>query len=133
VETVATDVAGWNQKLAEWDYDLAFTYLYQYGDPALGVARTYLSSNIAKGSQWNNVEGYRNEEVDRLFEEAAVAFPDEKRQELYTEVQQILVEDVPVAWLLEIEFPTIYRCDVQQLVDTAIGVNDGFRNAWLDR
>ena len=133
VEMVATDVAGWNQKLNEWDYDLAFTYLYQYGDPALGVARTYLSTNIAKGSPWNNVQGYANEEVDRLFAEAAVAFPDENRQSLYTEVQQVLVEDVPVAWLLEIEFPTIYRCDVKGLVDTAIGVNDGFVDAWLDR
>ncbi len=133
VEMVATDVAGWNQKLAEWDYDLAFTYLYQYGDPALGVARTYISSNIAKGSQWNNVEGYKNERVDELFEQAAVAFPDSKRKELYDEVQKILVEDVPVAWLLEIEFPTIYRCDVKNLVNTAIGVNDGLGDTWLDR
>ena len=133
VEMVATDVAGWNQKLNEWDYDLAFTYLYQYGDPALGVARTYISTNIAKGSPWNNVQGYANEEVDRLFTEAAVAFPDEARQSLYTEMQQIVAEEVPVAWLLEIEFPTIYRCDVKGLVDTAIGVNDGFVDAWLDR
>ena len=51
VEMVATDVGGWNQKLSEWDYDMAFTYLYQYGDPALGVARTYISSNIEKGSR----------------------------------------------------------------------------------
>ena len=26
-----------NQKIGDWDYDIAFTYLYQYGDPALGV------------------------------------------------------------------------------------------------
>ncbi|MFX8953761.1 ABC transporter substrate-binding protein, partial [Acinetobacter baumannii] len=44
VEMVATDVPGWTQKTAEWDYDIAFTYLYQYGDPALGVARNYVSS-----------------------------------------------------------------------------------------
>jgi peptide/nickel transport system substrate-binding protein len=58
VDMVATDVAGWNQRLNEWDYDLAFTYVYQYGDPALGVARNYTSANIAKGSPFNNVEGY---------------------------------------------------------------------------
>ena len=40
VDMVATDVPGWNQKVSEWDYDIAFTYLYQYGDPALGVGRT---------------------------------------------------------------------------------------------
>lgn len=132
-ELVATDVAGWNQKTGDWDYDLAFTYLYQYGDPALGVARTYISSNIAKGSPWNNVSGYVNEEVDELFAEAAVQPSDDARQELYTEVQNIIVDDVPVAWMLELQFPTIYRCDLKNPVSTAIGVNDGMRDAWLDR
>lgn len=130
---VATDVAGWNQKQSDWDFDIAFTYLYQYGDPALGVSRSYLSSNIEKGSPWNNVAGYVNEEVDAMFDEAAVAATPEARQELYTEIQQQLVDDVPVAWLLEIEFPTIYRCEVKDLVTTAIGVNDGLRDAWIEQ
>ncbi|WP_346896597.1 ABC transporter substrate-binding protein [uncultured Roseibium sp.] len=133
VEMVATDVAGWNQKISEWDYDLAFTYLYQYGDPALGVARTYISSNIAKGSPWNNVEGYKNPKIDELFEKAAVAVTKEERQKLYTEAQQILTKDVPVAWLLELGFPTIYRCNVKNLVTTAIGINDGFRDAYIEK
>lgn len=132
-ELVATDVAGWNQRTGDWDFDLAFTYLYQYGDPALGVSRTYVSSNIAKGSPWNNVSGYVNEEVDRLFAEAAVQASDEDRQALYTQVQNIVVDDVPVAWMLELQFPTIYRCDLKNVVSTAIGVNDGLRDAWLDR
>ncbi|MFT5510286.1 MAG: peptide/nickel transport system substrate-binding protein [Hyphomicrobiaceae bacterium] len=72
-EIVATDVAGWNQKISEWDYDIAFTYLYQFGDPALGVARTYISTNIAKGRPWNNVSGYAAQEVDDLFAEASFA------------------------------------------------------------
>jgi peptide/nickel transport system substrate-binding protein len=132
-ELVATDVAGWNQRTGDWDFDLAFTYLYQYGDPALGVARTYISSNIAKGSPWNNVSGYVNEEVDQLFAEAAVKASDEERQALYTQVQNIVVDDVPVAWMLELQFPTIYRCDLKNVVSTAIGVNDGLRDAWLAR
>jgi peptide/nickel transport system substrate-binding protein len=130
---VATDVAGWNQRVGEWDFDLAFTYIYQYGDPALGVARNYISSNIAKGSPWNNVSGYVNEEVDALFAKAAVSASEDERQALYSEVQDILVDDLPVAWMIELEFPTIYRCDVKDPVTTAIGVNDGMRDAWLDR
>jgi peptide/nickel transport system substrate-binding protein len=35
--------------------------------------------------------------------------------------------------MIELEFPTIYRCDVKDPVTTAIGVNDGMRDAWLDR
>src|SRR3546814_12592030 len=80
LEIVATDVPGYNQRLSEWDYDIGFSYLYQYGDPALGVARSYISSNIAKGSPFNNVEGYSNPEVDKLFAEAAVASRSEERR-----------------------------------------------------
>lgn len=131
-ELVNTDTAGWNQRLNNWDFDTATTFLYQYGDPAAGVARTYISSNIAKGSPWNNVEGYSNPEVDRLFSEAATATPDSKRQQLYSQVQKILVDDVPVAWLLEFEWPTLYRCNVKGLIDTAIGLNDAFVDAWKE-
>jgi peptide/nickel transport system substrate-binding protein len=133
VEMVASDVAGWNSKVADWDYDIAFTYVYQYGDPALGVGRNYISSQIAKGFVFNNVEGYSNPEIDQLFADGAVAVPDSKRMEIYAKAQKILVDDVPVAWQLELQFPTITRCTVKNLVTTAIGVNDGFRDAWIDR
>ena len=67
-------------------------------------------------------------------EEAAAVEPNtEKRQEMYTEIQQKIVEDVPVAWLLEIEFPTIYRCEVKDLITTGIGLNDGLRDAWIEQ
>ncbi|MCX7318803.1 MAG: ABC transporter substrate-binding protein, partial [Hyphomicrobiales bacterium] len=133
IETIATDVAGVNQRIGDWDYDLAFTYLYQYGDPALGVSRNYVSSQITKGQMFNNVEGYSNPEVDKLFDEGAVATPDSKRKEIYDKVQKILVDDVPVAWQLELQFPTIMSCKVKNLITTGIGVNDGFRDAWLDK
>lgn len=133
IETVATDVPGYNQKIAEWDYDISFSYLYQYGDPALGVSRNYVTSQIQKGQQFNNVEGYSNPEVDQLFADGAVATPDSKRTELYDKVQKILVEDVPIAWMLELQFPTITNCKVKNLITTGIGVNDGFRDAWIDK
>ena len=133
IETIATDVPGSNQRNMEWDFDISFTYLYQYGDPALGVARNYITSQIVKGQLFNNLEGYSNPEVDKLFEEGAVATPDSKRKEIYDKVQKILVEDVPVAWLLELQFPTIMNCKVKNLITTGIGVNDGFRDAWIDK
>jgi len=132
VEMESTDVAGWNQRLATRDYDLAFTYLYQNGDPALGVERNYLSTNREEGSPWNNVEGYANPEVDQLFAEAATAFPASERQKLYTQVQQKLRADVPVLWLTEMAFPTIYSCKVHDLVTTGSGVNNGLRDAWIE-
>ncbi|MFC0266890.1 ABC transporter substrate-binding protein [Kushneria aurantia] len=132
VTTEATDVAGWNQAISQWDYDIAFTYLYQYSDPSIGISRTYNSDNIARGSPWNNVEGYRNERVDELFAAAAVEADPEARQQLYSEVQQILHEEVPLAWLLEMPQPVIHGCDVHNLITTGIGISDGFKNAWIE-
>ena len=133
VNLVATDVAGWNQRVSDWDFDLAFTFLYQYGDPALGVARTYVESNIAQGSPWNNVAGYRNPELDAMWEASAVSPSDAERQEIYSELQRRLIEDVPNAWLHELGFPTIYRCNIHDLVTTGIGLNDGTRDAWIEQ
>ena len=132
VEIEATDVPGWTQRVANWDFDLTFNFLYQLGDPAIGVSRNYLSSNIVKGNPFANSEGYSNPEVDKLFAEAAVAPSDEERQRLYTKVQQLIVEDVAILWLLELEYPTIYRCNIKNLVTTAVGVDDGFRDARKD-
>ena len=129
IEMVATDVAGWNQKLNEWDYDLAFTYVYQYGDPALGVSRNYTTSNIAKGSPFNNVEGYSNPKVDELFEAGAKEPDADKRKAIYLQVQKILLDEVPVAWLYEINFPTLYRSKITNLVSTGIGLNDSLGTA----
>ncbi|WP_207484380.1 ABC transporter substrate-binding protein [Arenibaculum pallidiluteum] len=132
LEIVTTDVPGWVQKTSDWDFDLTFNFLYQLGDPAIGVSRSYVSSNIAKGNPFGNVGGYSNPEADKFFADAAVAATEAERQTLYTKVQQILAEDLPVLWLLEMDFPTIHRCNVKNLVTTAIGVNDGFRDAWKE-
>lgn len=129
MEIVSTDVPGWTQRAGNFDFDLTFNFIYQFGDPAAGVARTYVSSNIVKGSPFGNIQQYANPEVDRLFAEAAIA-PADKRQDLYTKVQQILADELPVLWLLEMEFPTVSRCNVKDLVTTAIGINDATKNAW---
>ncbi|WP_398479991.1 ABC transporter substrate-binding protein [Tardiphaga sp.] len=126
VQLQTTDIAGWAQKFAEWDYDMTANLVYQFGDPALGVARTYISSNIKKGILFSNTAGYSNPEVDRLFEEAAVATSDDKRQELYSQVQKILVEDVPVVWTFEQDYPNFIDKRLKNVLSTAIGVHETF-------
>ncbi len=133
VDIDSADVAGWNEKTSQWDYDMAFTYLYQYGDPALGVSRNYTADRIKKGSPWNNVEGYENPSLDEKWAAAATMVTPEEREAAYLEIQKEIVDDVPVAWMQELTFPTIYRCNVNDLVTTAIGINDGPRNAWIEK
>lgn len=127
---VGTDMAGWAQSIGNWDYEMTTNLVYQFGDPALGVSRTYLSSNIRKGILFSNTEGYSNPAVDKLFDEAAVATDETKRQALYTEVQKILAEDVPVAWLLETDSPNFIDKSLHNVITTGIGVHETFGSVY---
>ncbi|MCC5810682.1 MAG: ABC transporter substrate-binding protein [Ectothiorhodospiraceae bacterium] len=129
----STDSAGWAQRVADWEYELTNNFVYQYGHPALGVSRTYICDNIRQGVLFSNTMGYCNEEVDDLFARAAVENDPDERAALYAKVQQILVEELPVIWLLEMEFPTIVNTRVRNATTTAIGVADTFADTWIEQ
>ncbi|APE42488.1 peptide ABC transporter substrate-binding protein [Sulfitobacter alexandrii] len=133
LDVTQTDVGGWAQTLGQWDYDLTMNLLYQYGDPALGVERAYVSSNLVQGSPSANVSGLDNPEIDRLLSEAASATSDEKRKELYQAFQQKVVEEAYFAYLVRVNFPTVYHTRVRNLVDSAIGLNDTMADVWIAR
>ena len=80
-----------------------------------------------------NNQGYNNPKVDELFNKAATTIKAEERQKLYTEVQNILVNDVANGYLFELEFPTFYRKNIKNLVTTAIGLNETFDNVWIEK
>lgn len=132
VELTATDVAGWNQRLGEKDYDIAFSYMSQYGDPALGVARLYTTSNIIEGSPWNNVSAFSNTDLDALFDAGAVEIDPEKRAKIYHDAQALIAEEVPLAWLFEMIWPTIYRANIKNLISSAVGLNDSLGRARIE-
>ncbi|WP_197034990.1 ABC transporter substrate-binding protein [Herbaspirillum sp. RV1423] len=128
-----TDAGGWSKKLSDWDFDVTINFLYQYGDPAIGVARNYVSSNIIKGTPFGNNQGYSNPEVDRLFEAAPVAKNPDARQRMYSEVQRILVDDVAVGYLMELQYATLYNKKVHNLVTTGIGLNETLDSVWISK
>ena len=129
----ATDAGGWAQKVGNFDFDVTMNFLYQYADPAIGVGRNYVTSNIIKGTPFGNNEGYSNPEVDRLFEAAPVASSADARQTMYTQVQKILVDDVAVGFLTELQYVTLYRPKIHNLVTTGIGLNETLDTTWISK
>ncbi|AZR92772.1 peptide ABC transporter substrate-binding protein [Bordetella trematum] len=128
-----TDVGGWTTRMGNWDFDMAYNGVFQYGDPAIGVSRTYVSSNIKKGLPFTNTSQYSNPKVDELFEQASRATSDEERQKLYTEVQQILVEDVPLAWINDTNYSIFLDKRVHDAVTTGLGAVDTYADAWMSK
>ena len=121
----STDTGGWARRMSDWDYDTSVNFLYQYGDPTLGVERTYVSTNIQK-IVFTNTGGYVNPEVDRLFTEARNAALPADRQTAFSAVQKLLVAEIPQIWLLELAFPTIHDTKVRDLITLGTGVHAPF-------
>jgi peptide/nickel transport system substrate-binding protein len=125
------DIATWGDRARNWDYEMTVMLLSQLGHPALGVSRVYISSNIRKGVLFSNMSGYNNPKIDELFDKAAVEVDEAKRQALYSEIQKIIVSDVPVAWMIELEFPTFINKQFKNVVTSAIGVRDTFADVYM--
>jgi peptide/nickel transport system substrate-binding protein len=125
-----TDAGAWSSRVGAWDYETTINFLYQYGDPTLGVERSYISSNIKKVT-FTNTGGYSNPKVDALFAEARMAGDPAVRQKAFYAVQEILVQEVPQIWLMELAFPTIYDKKLQNITEYGSGVNSNFDDVFF--
>src|SRR5690625_4453541 len=87
----SADFPAWAERIGNHDFDLTTDNVWNWGDPAIGVHRTFLSSNI-RNMVWTNTQSYKNERVDEILAQAATELDDDKRKELYEEFQQIIAE-----------------------------------------
>lgn len=86
----------------------------QLTDPEIGVRRVYHSTAIT-GAPFTNGAGYKNPDVDRLFNQAAAELDPQRRAALYAQVQDQLARDLPTLWLLESVSNKGYRADCNGL------------------
>ena len=80
------DFPSWAQQISSWDYQFTLNDHWNYPDPVIGVHRIYLCGNI-KNQIWSNTQGYCNEKVDALLQEAGRTLDFDKRKALYEEFQ----------------------------------------------
>jgi peptide/nickel transport system substrate-binding protein len=99
----------WAERVGNWDFDMTMDLVYNWGDPVIGVHRTYLSDNIRKGVVWSNTQNYRNARVDELLSQAEKELDESRRKALYSEFQQIVAEELPVVWINVVPFHTVYH------------------------
>jgi peptide/nickel transport system substrate-binding protein len=130
LELESTDAGSWARRIGNWEYETSVNFVYQFGDPTLGVERTYVSSNIQRVT-FTNTGGYSNPEVDALFARARAGTTAQERQEAFSAVQRILVQDVPQIWLMEMAFPTIKDRRVRDVITTGLGVHTSFDDVFL--
>ena len=92
------DFATWAKRVGGWEHEATMSGAFAWGDPVIGIHRTWISSNIRPGVIFSNTQGYNSPRVDDLFARATVERDLAKRKRLYAEFQQILSQDLPVAF-----------------------------------
>ena len=111
------------------EFDMFIHSLTTGPDPAIGVERQYVSSNI-RPSPFTNAAGYRNAEVDKLLTDGAVATSREQRASLYKAAQKIIVGDAPLVWLFEDKTFSAFRNEFGGLHNWGPDANYDLGRAW---
>ena len=126
VKLESTDWPTFSRRSGNWDFDVDCNSYGQYGDPAIGTSRFFLTSNIRKGVPQTNLQGYSNPEVDALFAKAAVAVEPAEAQRHYSRLQQVLTHDVAMVWLYERKPMFFYNKRLKNVIMGPNGPADGF-------
>lgn len=92
----------------ERDFDTGIISFCQGPDPEIGVRRQIDSRQIGD-TPFSNASAYENERVDELLDEGLRTVDTEERVEVYREMQEILVEDLPYYWVTEPIFSVAHR------------------------
>jgi peptide/nickel transport system substrate-binding protein len=76
--------------------------------------------------------GWKNEEVDQLFEASQKESDPAKRKEEYARIQEIFNADGPIVPLYETPYPVAMRDKAKGFVQIPLG-NNIFRSAWIEK
>lgn len=115
------------------DYQIGVTGLWNWGDPVIGVHRSYNCNNRKVGVAFSNMSWYCNEEVDAVLEQAGSTIDEEERKALYFKAQEMINADVPVIYLVNEIFSTRVRPGLQNPPDGIWGFMDSWAEMWVDR
>ena len=118
---VSPDFPTWAKRTSNGQHDATINVVYNWGDPVIGVHRTYITSNIKAGVPYSNTAQYSNPKVDEILAKAANEMDMEKRKALYTEFQKIVVDDCPLAYVYVSPYHLIYNKRVGNAVNTPWG------------
>ncbi|MEM7338757.1 MAG: ABC transporter substrate-binding protein [Actinomycetota bacterium] len=124
------DFPTWAARVSGGEHQMTINNVWNWGDPVIGVHRTYLSTNNV-GVIWTNNTGYNNPEVDDLLTQAGAEFDRDARAALYADFQVQVNEDVPIVFLTTPPFWQAYQPKVQNPPVGIWGHMSPMHDVWL--
>jgi hypothetical protein len=109
IERTSPDFATWVDRTANGKHDATINIVFNWGDPVIGVHRTYITSNIRPGAPYSNTSNYSNPEMDTLLEAAGAEMDMNKRKALYADFQKKIVDECPVIYLTVLPYHMLYN------------------------
>ena len=110
-----------------------FGGLSQGVDPVYGLNKQYLTAQIRKGVTFVNDSFYSNPEFDNILYTAMREQDHEKRAALYKKAQQILAEDCPLIWLIDVQYVSVFNRKLRDHTTGPLGTQQAFERAWLEK
>jgi len=117
----------------EYDFNMTSTWSIGMADPTLGVQRQTWSKTINRAVPFGNVSQYRNPEVDKLWEAAQTEIDPAKRNQIFHKLQELLVADSPIIWLMEMDLVAVQNKRVKDLITSPLGLRGGLYETWIQR
>ncbi|AXC51058.1 ABC transporter substrate-binding protein [Paracoccus suum] len=127
------DFPTWAQRVSNHDFDMTMDQVFNWGDPVIGVNRTYVCDNIKPGVVWSNTQSYCNPEVDKLLASAAVEPDLAKRKEQYAQAFAQITRVAPIYFVNEAPYFTAYSDVVQNPPVSIWGPMGPMDEVWLKK
>lgn len=126
----SADFPAWAKRLASHDFDLSMDTVFNWGDPVIGVHRTYLSTNI-KPIIWTNTQSYKNPQVDELLNTAGGLLDETRRKAYYATFQKIVTDELPIIFINNSPYHTVTRKNVANVPTTIWGPASPYDEVYL--
>ncbi len=126
----SADFPSWAKRMATHDFDLSMDVVFNWGDPIIGVHRTYLSTNI-RPIVWTNTQSYNNPKVDELLNTAGSLLDPTKRRAYYATFQKIVTDELPIHFINNTPYHTASSKKVMNVPTTIWGPASPFDEVYL--
>jgi len=126
----SADFPAWAKRMASHDFDMSMDLVFNWGDPIIGVHRTYLSTNI-KPIVWTNTQSYNNPKVDELLNTAGSLVDPTQRKAFYATFQKIMTDELPILYINQLPYHTATLKKVGNVPTTIWGPMSPYDEVYL--
>lgn len=117
------DLPTWlSRTYTDYAFQLTSNFLFNQADPVIGVHRGIHSDRILPGTVFVNGSRWSSPETDALMDAATVATDAATRSAAYQALVPLVSEASPVAYVLELNYPTVLSTKFADVITSPIGI-----------